>query len=694
MTSRTSRTSIDGAPRALVAFGSIARAAARDAGRNVAADPSRSGRHAHRRTARALSAGSDTECKPQYNMTSNLAPRGASRSLRLRLRLAPARAIAGWIARLALAVTAWACGACAKPAEAPATPPMVSAIRYDAHVAASAPAVVDVVATFRSGAADLIAEVPDGVRHVVVDDGKGPRRVVGRGGRYPLRCFATCVVRYRYDLAAAAAATGDAFDTAVRRGGAVMAPAWVWLLRPEPLRPDIPIDLRVGAQAPVRFASGLRPTAEPGRYALASQELVAAGYTAFGRFDVQRVQVKGGVVDVAILGELPNVDAELVARWIEDSSASLNDVFGRFPVDRVMLFLVGVPGASDVRFGRTLPSGGSSIALAMGSDATAADLYADWVLVHELFHLGVPSFLREGRWFDEGLATYYEPVVRTRAGLITRHKLWAELAEGLPRGLPEPGDPGLLTTTDGSRIYWGGAAFVLQADVLIRERTGGARSLDDGLRAALARGGDATRLWSLRDYLRAIDEGVGVPVLTELYSCLLVEEARRKRAPATPPAGANGVCPPADAKRLTSLLADLGIAMAPNGAIALRADAPLAHVRERIERPRTPAASGSGAGAMQRRGPRSAPVDASAPSRLPGPSATLRGGTFATVGPEGRLLEAGAAPPARAGTPHRPGAHGRRAPTAPAAAAADEKPGASPRSPRAGGAPSTTLDPP
>lgn len=49
-----------------------------------------------------------------------------------------------------------------------------------------------------------------------------------------------------------------------------------------------------------------------------------------------------------------------------------------------------------------------------GADEEA--LQRDWVLVHELFHLGVPSFWRERRWLDEGLATYCEAVLRTRAG--------------------------------------------------------------------------------------------------------------------------------------------------------------------------------------------------------------------------------------------------------------------------------------
>ena len=46
--------------------------------------------------------------------------------------------------------------------------------------------------------------------------------------------------------------------------------------------------------------------------------------------------------------------------------------------------------------------------------------------MHELYHLGFPSFQGEGKWLDEGLATYYEPMIRARAGLRTETSLWDE----------------------------------------------------------------------------------------------------------------------------------------------------------------------------------------------------------------------------------------------------------------------------
>ena len=116
-----------------------------------------------------------------------------------------------------------------------------------------------------------------------------------------------------------------------------------------------------------------------------------------------------------------------------------------------------------------------SVRIIIGERATAADLARDWVLVHELTHLAFPSVPSRHHWIEEGLASYVEPVARAQAGqLDPREAVWAELAAGLPKGLPQPGDRGLDHTPTWGRTYWGGALFALLADVEIqrRRRTG------------------------------------------------------------------------------------------------------------------------------------------------------------------------------------------------------------------------------
>jgi predicted metalloprotease with PDZ domain len=77
--------------------------------------------------------------------------------------------------------------------------------------------------------------------------------------------------------------------------------------------------------------------------------------------------------------------------------------------------------------------------------------------------------------------------------------------------------PGLEDRDDIDATYWGGALFALLADVRIREATGNARSLDDVIRAVLARAGDATHAARVADFIRIGNEVTGTDALSRLY---------------------------------------------------------------------------------------------------------------------------------------------------------------------------------
>ena len=189
-------------------------------------------------------------------------------------------------------------------------------------------------------------------------------------------------------------------------------------------------------------------------------------------------------------------------------------------------------------------------------------MHDEWVPVHELFHLGTPSFVGEAHWLEEGLATYYEPVLRERAGWMREEDLWRHFAREMPRGLRKEGDPPALEQRDDiDSTYWGGALFALLADVRIREATHGQRSLDDVLRASLARLGDATHAVPLAEFVRVGDEATGTRVLADLVAHDAV-------------AGE-----PVD---LAGMWRALGVVAHEDGSVELRADAPEAALRRGI----------------------------------------------------------------------------------------------------------------
>ena len=71
----------------------------------------------------------------------------------------------------------------------------------------------------------------------------------------------------------------------------------------------------------------------------------------------------------------------------------------------------------------------------------------------------------------------------------------------------------------------GGALFCLVADVTIREKTAGARSLDDALRAIVASGVDVETRWDPAQVLDVGDRATGTTVLHDVYRSLALAPA-------------------------------------------------------------------------------------------------------------------------------------------------------------------------
>jgi hypothetical protein len=225
------------------------------------------------------------------------------------------------------------------------------------------------------------------------------------------------------------------------------------------------------------------------------------------------------------------------------------------------VFVVPVHGQSSVVFGRVMSLAGASVALLVGDATPASSVHGEWVVVHELFHLGTPSFVGEGHWLEEGLATYYEPIARERAGWMTEAELWSHFVGEMPRGLRSSDDAlDLEQRDDTDATYWGGALFALLADVNIRTASGGARSLDDVIRAVLDREGDGTHASRVADFLRVGDVATASHELTAVYEAWAVR----------------GENPDLDA-----LWKRLGVAVE-GERVVLRDDAPLATVRKAI----------------------------------------------------------------------------------------------------------------
>jgi hypothetical protein len=90
----------------------------------------------------------------------------------------------------------------------------------------------------------------------------------------------------------------------------------------------------------------------------------------------------------------------------------------------------------------------------------------------------------------------------------------------MPQGLPGPGDHGLDGTHEWGRVYWGGELFFLLADLSVRQKSGGTRSLDDALRAVARTGANVEQFWPMDRVLEECDRATDTRVFHELYDRL------------------------------------------------------------------------------------------------------------------------------------------------------------------------------
>ncbi len=327
-----------------------------------------------------------------------------------------------------------------------------------------------------------------------------------------------CRLRYRYDLGQAAEQI-DRFGFAAFRGGALLAPPSTWLLHPQDYAGDDLYRFSVSVAPGESFTSGVRSLpGEDAVYQAPAALLFQAPYSGFGQFRHERLELDAGVIrlSVSLAGRELALSPSALRLALGRTARVVSDYFGRFPVPEVAVIVLPIAG-SEV-FGMQLGNGGATVLLFMGRQLTAAALERDWVMLHELFHLGFPTLTRRHLWLAEGLATYQEPIARARAGLIDSEQLWREFLLGMPKGQPGEGDPGLDGTTSWGRTYWGGALFCLLADLEIREKSNNRLSLDDAARGILNAGGDTSVRWTLEQTLAAADRALGRPVLGELYA--------------------------------------------------------------------------------------------------------------------------------------------------------------------------------
>ena len=326
-------------------------------------------------------------------------------------------------------------------------------------------------------------------------------------------------VEWTVDLQRAVETGG--YRTAFRSGDAVLAVTSLWLWKGPWRRPLL---VRIGLPEGAAFSAPWPRVAEDA--AVYRPVQTPSGWyarSAVGFFREARLDVPGGTVALALLGDLDDGQADKLTRWVRRSLDAVTPVFGEFPRPHVQVVVVPTgPGREPVPWAHVLRGGGPAVQFYVDETRSLAEFDADWTATHEFSHLLLPYVSRRDRWLSEGLASYYQNVLRARDGRLSERQAWQKLYEGFQRGVSATRPETLAEAAAGGRgstmrVYWSGAAMLLQADAALRERSGGAQTLD----TALARLRDCCwedgKLWRARELLATLDRLTRTDVFLEVY---------------------------------------------------------------------------------------------------------------------------------------------------------------------------------
>jgi hypothetical protein len=195
----------------------------------------------------------------------------------------------------------------------------------------------------------------------------------------------------------------------------------------------------------------------------------------------RHVEVSGGSIEINFEQGKMELSEEELSNWVSTAARTVAGYFGRFPL-RHLTVVIRPRGGRGVHYGNAVGYGGNNATITayVGSSSSKEDLDDDWVMIHEMFHLGFPSMPDGKSWMEEGLSTYLEPLARARMGNKSDEDVWKEFVSRMPEGIPKYRD-GLDYSRGIGPVYWGGALFYLLADVEIREKTKNRKGLEDAL---------------------------------------------------------------------------------------------------------------------------------------------------------------------------------------------------------------------
>jgi hypothetical protein len=328
------------------------------------------------------------------------------------------------------------------------------------------------------------AEAVERVRALSWLSGGGEGPVALEAGRIPIASTqdAGCL---RYSVSLSEGGSLSALVTRVGENLVASPNVWLWrpALRPLKLTATLALALPPGVDASLPFVR-LGTSEQGSEYQLPDSVFAFDSHAAFGHFHEHAIDEAGVHAHAAVLGSLRGLDDGTVDDWLRSAMRIASGSDGSFPAAALHVLVIPAGGGYEP-FGSVARGGGASVLLFVPDSFDRERLARDWVLPHELSHLLLPFVRREDAWLAEGLATYYQEVLRARAGVIGADEALANIAQALRSAQHEGTGRSLcaesrtMHQTHAYRsVYWGGAGSLLEADLALRQQSAGKLTLD------------------------------------------------------------------------------------------------------------------------------------------------------------------------------------------------------------------------
>jgi len=236
-------------------------------------------------------------------------------------------------------------------------------------------------------------------------------------------------------------------------------------------------------------------------------------------------KIAGATFRIAVIGEFTKQQIDSCMAWLEESARSVSTVSGRFPQNDVQILLVGIGEQREAMpWAQVMRGGGVSGQFFIDQNRPLSEFSDDWTTTHELSHMLLLYVSSTDRWLSEGLASYYQNVLRARDGRLSEQAAWQKLHEGFKRGVDGTHGQRLQDMSRNMRqngaymrVYWSGAAILMLADIQLRQETDNKHSLDTVLARLHECCMSQDRTWRAREMFTKFDELSGTTIFTDLY---------------------------------------------------------------------------------------------------------------------------------------------------------------------------------